>query len=85
MESLIRGKSREEKTNNQFEPPVRFNGTYTQVWGAVFVHKSTGAVGNCEFVSGEVLMAQTRALPHHKVPKPPNSAPKFAEQICGHF
>ena len=37
MESLIRGKSREEKTNNQFEPPVRFNGTYTQVWGAVFV------------------------------------------------
>ena len=45
MESLIRGKSREEKTNNQFEPPVRFNGTYTQVWGAAFVHKSTGAVG----------------------------------------
>ena len=43
--ALIRGKSREEKTNNQFEPPVRFNGTYTQVWGAVFVQKSTGAVG----------------------------------------
>ena len=79
VESLIRGKSREEKTNNQFEPPVRFNGTYTQVWGAVFVHKSTGAVGELWIcIRGGFNGTNPRA----STPQSAETA-KFCAEICG--